>query len=609
MVLFRAVGIAAVIAMGGVLAVAQQKGPAGAQAVSPGFDAWRQLVTANAISPVAPAPGDLALDWMGANGRQVSLVVKAPASQGPVVTVASIGDGQDARPAFRAALDRARQIGAHRIVVPQGRYVFRTTEPGDKGHLWIHDLQDVTLDGQGSTLVFANPGTGLNISAVTRLKLTHLTLDYGIATWATGKISTTNGAPSLSLESGPPGGSSKIYQVSGFDPTTRTWPSNGSRLFFGRKNPELALVGANRRTAPQFRNVAGDQNVAVKLHFYEGAAINVYDGLAGPSSDLIFDDVHVLSATGMGFKVKMRGRGLAIVNSSIAPDPNGSRLFSTEYDAIHVAATGGDVLIRNNRIRGQGDDALNLRSPIYALAQGAAGSSSVTLSDTAQTIAPGDTLAFFDGDGEYLFQAVVRSRSATVADNVTLGLDRPVPQGGGARYARDMALTSSRYAVVDNDISNCECHGVLAQVPNGLIRDNRFTNLRFNAIRLLTSLEPWREGAGAFNVVVEQNTISHTGPDTSLPVPWGAISVYGLKGSALLSNPVNGDIIIRDNTLSNIAQDCFMVASSRGVTVTGNRCDQRRRVGFNSDAGGSVHEALRKAKFIAKASYERVTQP
>jgi hypothetical protein len=614
MVILRAAGVATIVGVGAVLAMVGPLGfgPAPEPASSPAFDAWRTLVTADTVSPVTAGPADLSLAWTGADGRPVRLVVKAPADgdASRTVTVGPVAPGDDARPAFRAALDHARQIGARRIVAPKGRYLFRTMEPGDKGHLWIHDLKDVTIDGQGSTLVFGNPGDGLRISAATRVKLTHMSLDYAMPTWSTGKISVVNGDKSLALDNASAGAAAApIAQVSGFDPQTRTWPSDGPRLFFGKKNPEPSLVGANRRASPQFRNSANGQEVAVKLHHYEGSAIDVYDGLAGPSSDLTFEDVHVLTATGTGFKIKMRGRGLAIVDSSVAPDPASGRMLSAEYDAIHVAATGGDVLIRGNRIRGQGDDAMNVRSPIYVVDPAAAGGSSVNLSDTAQTIAPGDAVAFFDGNGNYLFKAVVRDRSATAGENVDLALDRPLPDGPPPRYARDLALTSSRYAVVDNDVSGCECHGLLAQVPNGLVRNNRFTDLRFNAIRLLTSLEPWREGTGAFNVIVEQNTITRTGPDSSLPVPWGAINVYGLKGSALLGNSVNADIIIRDNTITNVAQACFMVTSSRGVTVTNNKCDKTQRLGDNSDLGDPVRETLRKAKYLARASYERVTQP
>jgi hypothetical protein len=613
MVILRATGVATVVAMGVVLAIARPLGSglAAEPQGSPAFDEWRTMVTADAVSPAVVGPADLSLDWTGADGRPVRLVVNAPApgDASRTVTVGPVAPGQDARPAFRAALDRARQTGARRIVAPKGRYLFQTMEPGDKGHLWIHDLKDVTFDGQGSTLVFANPGDGLRISAATRVKLTHLTLDYAMPTWSTGRISVANGDKSLTLDNPALGAAPSIAQVSGFDPRTRTWPSNGPRLFFGQKNPTPSMVGPNRRASPQFRDSADGQQVVVKLHHYDGSAIDVYDGLAGPSSDLTFEDVHVLTATGMGFKIKMRGRGLAIVDSSIAPDPASGRILSTEYDAIHVAATGGDVLIRGNRIRGQGDDAMNLRSPIYPVASAAEGASSVSLSDTAQTVAPGDAVAFFDQNGNYLFRAVVSSRSGPEGQNVELGLDRPVPGGAPVRYARDLALTSSRYAVVDNDISGCECHGLLAQIPNGLVRNNRFTDLRFNAIRLLTSLEPWREGTGAFNVIVEQNTITRTGPDSALPVPWGAINVYGLKGSMLLDNPVNADIVIRDNTITDVAQSCFMVTSSRSVTVTNNKCDKTQRLSDNSALRDPVRETLRRAKYLAQVSYQRVTQP
>jgi len=74
-------------------------------------------------------------------------------------------------------------------------------------------------------------------------------------------------------------------------------------------------------------------------------------------------------------------------------------------------------------------------------------------------------------------------------------------------------------------IGHCECHGVQAQGPNGIIRGNRFEKTRCNAIRLLTS-GTWNEGSGAQKVVVANNIVRGAGADTKRWFVWAAITVY-----------------------------------------------------------------------------------
>jgi hypothetical protein len=104
----------------------------------------------------------------------------------------------------------------------------------------------------------------------------------------------------------------------------------------------------------------------------------------------------------MGIGVKMRGRGIAIVNSSIAASPG--RPYSTNYDGIHLVAAAGDVLIRGNSIAHTGDDLINVRSLIHRATP--TGTDTATLTNDARLIRAGDEVAFFNKGGEYLGRAL-----------------------------------------------------------------------------------------------------------------------------------------------------------------------------------------------------------
>jgi hypothetical protein len=154
-------------------------------------------------------------------------------------------------------------------------------------------------------------------------------------------------------------------------------------------------------------------------------------------------------------------------------------------------------------------------------------------------------------------------------------LERAVPGADARSVARNIALISSRFFVAGNTIERCHCHGLLVQLPNGVVERNTFRRLAYNAIRLLTDIGAWNEGVGAFNVAVRNNVISGTGIDTSLPMPWAAISAYGgVRGGVVASEPVNQDIEISGNTVTDAQQGCITVASSRSVSVKGNTCNR-----------------------------------
>jgi hypothetical protein len=154
-----------------------------------------------------------------------------------------------------------------------------------------------------------------------------------------------------------------------------------------------------------------------------------------------------------------------------------------------------------------------------------------------------------------------------------------------ATAVRDLQLMNSRYVIQGNTITNCHCHALLLQAPYGLVTRNTMAGTAYNAVRLLTSVGPFKMGAGAFDVIVRQNDISGTGGDNSMKMPWAAISAYGVtRGNTVALSPVNSDLQILDNRISNVEQGCITVMSSRRVTVSGNSCDANASVAGDGDS-------------------------
>jgi len=535
-----------------------------------GFDDWSTIAQSEALSPVKPASGDLVEQRAGANGRPIRVVVLAPrppAGAGTVF-VKPPAAGVDAAATLAEALQKARSSGAHRLVLAPGVYrlASRSRVVDADAALVLRDLQDFTIEGAGATLLVASGGNGLVISNCQRLRLSGVTIDYETPTSGSGVVVEKNGGKVIRLDPGALPGD-KLHQV-----IVRSEEVD-RRFFFGRKGVDLQRTGAELSAGPAFDKLPAGASVLLKYHHYQGAAIQVRDANhLHATSDLILERVTIHSSTGAGVDIERMGRGLALVGLQIRARPNGPPL-SVEYDGVHVTSFGGDLILRDSLIRDQGDDAINLSTVVHQVESATPGSDEIVLSHRTDVIAVGDTLAFFDLSGGYLSTARVRAFLPS-PQHARVKLDRPAPSSALA-YARNLDLLGRRYVITGNRIGPCQCHGILAQTPNGVIDNNVMSGLRFNAMRLLTSLKPWKEGAGPFNIAVVDNQIRDTGGDRNRTVPHAAISVYVQNGTYLTPAPVGSDILIRGNVITNVAQGCIYAEGVRNLNVRDNRCTSR----------------------------------
>ena len=222
-----------------------------------------------------------------------------------------------------------------------------------------------------------------------------------------------------------------------------------------------------------------------------------------------------------------------------------------------------------------GDDSINLNFPVHKVIAIDTTNNIVTLSNSSRFVNNGDQLAFFDGVGQFLGVAQVISK--TVGDgigNYMTSVDAIPPNVAVNSYVKNVNFLNSRFFVDSNVIQNTNGHGILAQIPNGLISNNAFYNLDRNAIRLLSSIGDWNEGVGAFNVAIRGNTVLNGGVDfDGSNIPWSAITAYGQGSDGNLSGYImNQDIEISGNSLLGLSQGCLGVALSQNVSIFNNVC-------------------------------------
>jgi hypothetical protein len=538
------------------------------------FDSWSSLVRRAPVSPIKPTADDISRSWQGADSRRVTLVVQQPRIDpgAASVTVPSVPTGQDAYGAFRQAIDQVRQQGAHILIVPPGLYVFKSSGP--QAYLDLTGLSDVAVKGTGATLEFSADHPGIYLAADNRVKLTGLTLKYGLHLASLGEIRANESGNILVIsDQYPVSQTDHVTYAAEYDDATHTWVKGGKRLIFSASGPDTPqYVGHQSFSSPLFSQLHDGQKVLVLHYFYGSPAIQIKDLDGQPDSqDIILDGIHINSAPGMGIAASKMKRGLAVLNSVIGTEPGG--IISTEVDAIHTVAVGGDILIEGNRISEQGDDGINLASQIFPLLSVGPDQHTIVVGNFSRFIAAGDRLAIFAPDGQLTAYADVKTKGQqTPAGTVQFTTAESLPDIQPHSVVRDVTATEGRFAVIRNQIGHCNCHGVLAQIPNGLIAENSISHIKYNAIRIVTNVPQWKEGIGGFNIVVRDNTILDTGVDNSVHFPFGAISAYGVFYNGVSANPTNDYILIDHNNVTNASQACISMASSRHVTISHNVC-------------------------------------
>jgi hypothetical protein len=541
------------------------------------FASWYTEITAQHLSPDSPVTGDLTSTWTGADGNPIQVVVSAPKpTSGTTVTLSAISG--DNAPAITAALATLGKAGGGTLILNAGVYSLGSST-STSPFLAISGLHDITISGPGATLLFMAWQTGIKISNSQRIRFAGLTFRYANPAIITGTIQKYGSGLSVALNPAQlqTTGALTIYQVTTLNSTGPGYAITGNRLLLGTTGASFTALGSGIYTNTQLTGFNVGDKVAVKLTYYGGSSATVTDtaGITA-SSDIIFDTVTVANGPGFGLSESRMGRGFAVVNSQLKPITAADGTTSIAYDGIHLSGLTGDVLIQNNQISGQGDDGINLASSISIVTQqDATGAYHIS---AAGNIVTGEKIALFDANLNYLGNGTEVSRLATnpVDGTSAVTLSGTIPNGSSAAFAREEAILGSRYAVIGNTISNCDCHGVLAQLPNGLVSGNTFSGLRYNAIRLLTSAA-FLEGTGAANVLVTNNTISNTGADSQTGFVWSAISAYGVLASTsgalgMTPLPVNGTLSITGNTVQNTQDACITVGDTETATVQGNTC-------------------------------------
>lgn len=607
---------------------------------------WNALVAKYQSSVVTAAPNDLVREFRAANGKLTTVIVKSPkwfrSASEPVpsgVHVCQVPppDGNNdwnnltaflTPGGVKAGCDVVRLApnSVYHMVLPQNQPPATDYVLNHWPYVQINNVQDFVFDGNGSTLLFTGPTTGIDINYSQRVVIENLTLDWGGPVgahplWrgplfaAPGEIVPDGSASAhIVLDAGtqiPPGFVPYIYAFNLWDPEKheaaaddylntgpgdqgcdyycltsngKTNPAQQSMTFKGRSlypanNPVGAWVASQLAAYP---------NRVVMVRFQQFVGVAIQDDYGSNDIRLIHTTVH--TSPYMGITAGQGGRGLAL--EDVRETPSQGRPFSTVADGSHFTGVGGDIVVEGGEFVGEGDDVMNI-TEVWDTVTAVNSKDSFTMSGGDAIPAKGDAIAFFDEALGFMGSAEVDSISPANlppwgGQPITVELRSQLGWLRTGLHAVNMNHAPSRVLVSDVDIHDKLGRGILLGGFHMLVRNSEFRNMTASGIAAIMS-SYFGESTGTSDVAIRHNRIAHTNyvPElfqdsadgtNTFPNRNASIAMFGDIFSSYngVPNEVTGiyplfqDIEISGNEIESATGAGIYLAGTRNVQIDRN---------------------------------------
>lgn len=497
----------------------------------------------------------------------------------------------DARPLFQAAVDYTRTHGIRTLTADRGTYYFRTPQYAFT-FLVIGDLVDVTIDLQGSTILFDNPRpNGIQLFYCQRVVLTNVVLDYVNTPYTHTTITAVDGANRQLHYAVQPGW---------FDPTAFSGDATANEtsvvvaLAFrdgdivpGTTRMPVRAVASG--TVSLFQNNAPWTQAPTLGTLRVGDTLVVTYRGGGPPLTSWFSDAITISQVrihGSGaWAIEMEQNSNSIVEH-VRIEPRPGLLLGSTSDGIHFRHD-----LRNNHIRHcyvtrTVDDALILESLAAGklVAQSGPRTLSVTR-DIYTRFANGTRIAFVDpanaseiAGGVIVSQSPPDGRQLEFNGLVVLTLDRDLPAlpANATMVFADPEMRGSGSTIEDNVVERIPFgRGIwISGTIGSTVQRNivRSTSSGGITVSQATSADP---GPPVRDLTVQSNVLdgnlgpaaSGTGTQTSM----AALIVSSTSTQARFApSSVNTNVVIQDNYIADSGRGGIWVGASDGVTLQRN---------------------------------------
>ncbi|WP_209445770.1 glycosyl hydrolase family 95 catalytic domain-containing protein, partial [Paenibacillus etheri] len=515
--------------------------------------------------------------------------------------------GEDAGDAVRAAIEAAKTAQKPVILdFPTETYHFKastakqvqyfisntttkeqTPNSTRKVGLLFKDIDDLTIRGNDSTLLFHGVMTPIVFDHATNIKVNGINIDFNrpvVSEMTVTEVGNNYMKASIhpdswysilnnqlvwfGEENWTENGTQNVKAVQEYNPVTKqTWRVD---------NP---LDGTTSAQDLGKREVQFNFNNSPKMtvgHTYQlrDTARREQGALIYRSKNIAWSDVNFYAAPGLGI-VSQYSEDVAFDNLNFAPKTGSGRTNASMADFLQVSGSKGDIQVSNSYFAGAHDDAINIHGTHLQIVQ-------VTSSNQVKVqfmhpeswgfdaFAIGDTI-------EYINKSTLLSKESAVVTDVTrvndtqivLTLDKTVPSSVTANeYVVENATWTPNVTIKNSTFETIPTRGILVTTRGPVrIENNTFNGMQMSAILIADDANSWYESGMVKDVLIRNNTFNNNGN-----------AVISVEPSTSLTNPdktVHSHIVIDGNQFNKEGGNSAIYAKSAdGLTFTNNTANQ-----------------------------------
>lgn len=517
--------------------------------------------------------------WIGAGLLLPSIAGGAPAEKRmavkeTVVTVqAARGDGRDDTLAVRAALDACRKTGARRLIFPKGRYDFMagTNPDAPDVSILLQRMENLTIDGQGSTLIFHGLTAGFRFVECRNIRVQNFVMEWEPSYQSVGTVVAAGERhfDVAVLDEFPVQGGEPVEAFMDFDPQTRLPRRRGVDAYYSVESTELLRPQVLRVHLKQPIPVPTGVLVALRHKVYGPAALHTHR-----CKDFALSNVTVYSVPGMGF-VGGVTENITLDRFRVLLKPGTQRLVSATADGSHFGGCKGTIRITRCVFEGMGDDAVNIKSGLYLSVRRREDDHTVLAQHNLKMVDPPDP-----GDRmEALHTDTLLSFATLTVDSVEVlpqdGLHRvrfrePLPQELTEGDVLGNISRTPRVRISGCTVRRNRARGFLIQTRDAIIENNRFERVTGGGVWVMTEVVHFFESITTRNIIVRNNVFDECNYGAALGD--GVLSVFAwLKDFRFPPKPgVHRDIVLEGNVIRGAENAGIFVAGVDGITLRNN---------------------------------------
>lgn len=538
--------------------------------------------------------------------------------------------------ALRSALVLARRTNELEIVIPKG--IYSIPEIDQKEYFMLEGLEDITIDGQGSELIFSSPVPYFDLYKSDGIKIKNLVLDWD---WDHKPLAAVGVVTSISADgcyidfTYPTIDSvdeNKAFSIVGPFDRKRYTPGENRAFEFRpyRNNHFHAEDKEMEKLVRELSNIFQEGHVEKinkntlrfktcnpewsKSHFSLGQCFNFryfeYDGCAvrgEKCSNITLEDITIHGCPGHGFLFSGGVEKIHFQRCKITPKPGTDRSISISVDCLHVGNSKGMIVIENCDFSYAGDDCINLHDNscmgIEKIDRNTL--KAYRVDEKAMQFERGSLIEIRNPDlSPTGFSAMIESVEYNARQRYAmLNLDKDIPDNlSKDSIIFNRSFHTDYYIIRNNRFSNNRARGILLQSSHGRVENNVFENIQGAAIQIETGAESrWSEGQGVLDLLIQNNTIRSCDLNG-----WQMAVIY--MGVYLPSGrtdyPIFKDIEISNNTIVDIPRQAFFASSADNVLFANNAIINAMQRDLSENSYGSSQQE----EPIYNEKYEGVVQ-